>query len=237
TLQGNAIFQWKAGDILIDSVGVQAGTAYEHFSFTAEKRGGARTGLALSNAQGDPVTMIMKAFSDMGALLDTTAITLQTNHHVDFFIDEELSVPEGFLGTVEVEADNFVTPLVIRVEGNQLSTIDVSPMVSIYSFEIVLDDGRRFSGTMKLWVQGAVLAGFVQFTSPPSDTEFTIMTGAAGGGVLLSTTFYVAGSEAVVIELIGLGGFATQDSNFTANVAWFSAFGNRTGFLTATRLN
>ncbi len=251
-IQGTATFQVKAQGGLIDSTGVTSGLLLEEFFFLAEYNDLVNIGLAVSNPFGENiVTVTIRVISSYGSLVDTYSFVLGSFEHQAFFLSEKLTIPLQFLGTVEVEATNRVSPLVLRVESNQLSSLQVDPMPGLYDFEIILSDGRVFRGEMTFRVGDHTIKGVVRWTSPSADPNaeyvpitgtgaegavmaFTI-TGTGAEGAVMAFTIYSKDSNARIVVLQALNDSRTTYSIISATLFWWSEFGNRLGTFTATK--
>ena len=237
-IQGTATFQVKAQGGLIDSTGVTSGLLLEEFFFLAEYNDLVNVGLAVSNPFGENiVTVTIRVISSYGSLVDTYSFVLGSFEHQAFFLSEKLTIPLQFLGTVEVEATNRVSPLVFRVESNQLSSLQVDPMPGLYDFEIILSDGRVFRGEMTFRVGDHTIKGVVRWTSPSADpnAEYVPITGTGAEGAVMAFTIYSKDSNARIVVLQALNDSRTTYSIISATLFWWSEFGNRLGTFTATK--
>lgn len=181
-IRGNLFFQFLSGSTLLDSVGVSPSPPMEHFYFPAESTSQALTGIALSEANGNTITGMMRAISDAGLQVAAGSFTLFPWSHKSFFLNEALLVPNGFKGTVAVETSLPVHALALRMEGDQFSTIQVIPATSIYDFSITLPDGRVYRGETAFSISDNLVDGSIRFTNPAQDAGIT-MLGLKGTGI------------------------------------------------------
>ncbi|MDA2929697.1 hypothetical protein MYX84_07090 [Acidobacteria bacterium AH-259-O06] len=235
-IDGTVIFQWKDGDTLLDSIGVPVSIPIEHFYFIGEYEGNINTGLALSNVRDEEITVTIKAFSETGQFIDGRTIVLAPFNHQSFFINERLSIAQGFKGTVEVESSKWILAVALRLEGNQLSTLQVSAFGGIYDFDIFLDDGRSFSGEMTFAIGAGLVGGLVRFTSQTPDTNFEVspITGGAADGAFIANIYTSFGGNFATILLFSISARTTTDT-ISATVSWDDNFGRTTGVFSGTR--
>jgi hypothetical protein len=206
-IQGNLYFQFLNGNTLLDSVGVPPSPPMEHFYLPAEYSSQVFTGLALSEATGATISGTMRAVTDSGVLVATAPLTLFPWNHQALFINQAINVPTGFKGTIQVETSLPVYPLALRMEGNQFSTIPVTPASSIYDFTISLPDGRVFRGETSFSISDNSVDGLIRFTDPAQDPGVT-MLGLKGTGIsgdFSASTRVVISSRTVYITIYSDG--------------------------------
>lgn len=237
-VSGTAIYRWRSESELIDSVGVPQGEGHEHFFFVVEESKGVSTGLAISNIYESTVTLLLKAFSQNGSLVDTYSLALRDFEHEAIFINEIMDLPTGFIGTIEVQSDDIVYPLALRLDGSQFSTIEVNPLPAIYDFTIILEDGSTFRGRMRIVVSGGSLTGQLHFTNPEASPDRpSLITGTAGRGYLFATTEYDNGDNSALVELLVPGGFSTSSGTTSGEALFRSDLATQSGIFTATKRN
>jgi hypothetical protein len=202
-IQGNLIYQLLDGATLLDSFGVSPSPPMEHFYLPAEYSGQVLTGLALSEATGATISGTIRAVSDFGVLVATAPLTLFPWSHKALFINQAIVVPMGFKGTIQVETSLPVCPLALRMEGNQYSTIQVTPTVSIYDFTISLQDGRSFRGVTAFSISDNSVDGSIRFTDPAQDAGITMLAlkGAGIAGSFSASTRAVISSRTAYITI------------------------------------
>lgn len=232
-INGTLVFQWKSGNTLLDSIGVPSSDQLQHFYFIAEYNGDTSTGIALSEPIGRTVTVTLRATLDSGQLIDSRILTLEPFNHQAFFVNQKLTVPLGFRGTVEVEATDTIGAIALRLEGTQYSAIPVLPFSKIYDFTITLSDGRTYRGEMTYLYDSEYISGRIRFTSPTSDNPSAIYLAGLGSWDLFS--FFTATEFGKVpILVVGVPSFSPSES-LSGIVGWFEPSRSYTGTFTATR--
>ncbi len=224
-IEGTAIFQFKDGNRMLDSVGLIDSETLEHFYFLAEYSNEVFTGLALSEQFGNPVSIAIRAFSDNGALVDEKTWTLVKYGHQSFFIHERLSLPKGFRGTIEVQASKPIRATALRMEGTQFSTIAVSPFQAIFDLEIQLSNGRKFEAESTFSISDGTVRGFFRYLNPSADSglENLIITGGGGEGNFLANTHASFGGRAVILTLLSPS-VRTDADTISGTVIWNEEF-------------
>lgn len=224
-IDGTAVFQFKDGDRILDSVGLIDSGTLEHFYFLAEYSNEILTGLALSEPFGNPVSIAIKAFSDNGALVDERTLTMLKYGHQSFFIHEKLSLPKGFKGTIEIQSSKAIRATALRMEGTQFSTIGVSPFRAIFDLDIQLSNGRRFEAESTFSISGGTVKGFFRYLNPPADSgsESIIITGGGGEGNFFANTYASFGGRAVILTLLSQS-VRTAADTISGSVIWNEEF-------------
>jgi hypothetical protein len=220
-ISGSLAFQFKDGTTLQDSVGVTPADTVEHFHFVGEYTSNVVTGLALSEPSGEGVTITIKAYSSTGQLVDQISVELNPNQHRAFFINQELNLTLGFMGTIEVESTGSIAAVVLRAEGSQYSTIDVGPFWALFDIEISLEGGKSYKAEAVLFVSNRSAKGWIRFTDPVPDEDLKVMTlmGICDEGELIASTLVAFEGEYIAVVLAS-DTFRTFSSSIAGEVFW-----------------
>lgn len=112
-IAGTILFQFldPNGDLLSEA-GIGSGVKRKTFSILATKQGKINTGVAIANPNGENVDVAIRV-TDGQLVIDKT-ISLGTNQHTAFFIDELGSQFNAFYGTLLIEAPAEIIVTVLR---------------------------------------------------------------------------------------------------------------------------
>lgn len=230
-IAGTLIFQLFSGGTMIDSIGIPASAIRESFFFIGEFTSTANTGLALSNPRDGNVFATIRAITRNGVFVDGRTLLLTAFEQKPFFINQELSIPSGFRGTIEVETELPIFVLALRQESNlQLSALDVTDLLTFYDFTLPLNDGRTLKGEIGIRIGNGLIRGLVKISNLNLIGGIGFLTGLAGGGTAFGTILGGVGNEDLVIQFTSTSLRTTDDFTAAATVRQGAALSQGTMF-------
>lgn len=113
------LFRFREGDSTVTEAGIFAGNRTKRLRILVDQ-GGTRTGLALASAGNPRQTVRYRLLDQYSQLLAETTRELPAGGHVGIFVDELFpQLPPGFTGLMDVEADEAVTAISLKLTINQ----------------------------------------------------------------------------------------------------------------------
>jgi hypothetical protein len=112
-------YNYKQSGALVDSTGVPFGSPSDNFLFPVEKTSSVNTGFAWAPATyKKPTNITAQLYDSLGDLVQEKILTFE-GHLAQFFSEIFDVVPDGFLGSVTLSADESFHLTVIRLEFTQ----------------------------------------------------------------------------------------------------------------------
>ena len=156
--------------------------------------------------------------------------------HEAFFIDERLSLPKPFFGTVEVTADQQVFLLALKLDNGQLSVVKTDPVKPQYRLQVFLDDGRQLEANMFLLISDGMSSGLADFTglrlSLLNSNTIRIVSGFGYEGIMdafikltIPGLFSFSNPESGVLELFSEAA-RTSANTISGSAFWFTYSGS-----------